>query len=400
MAEKGSSFNKFLVLVILAGGAYVYYDKKLKPPEPITNDAPIAVADDDRDAPVKTEPYFKFLDSGDFKSLAKALEAKENKTDDEKKLLGVSYKESGEIDKANQIFEQLYNAPNVSRSVQADARIEQVLMYIQKEDFKTGMEFFTTFIKELDPDQLPILELTLGDLLWKSFGDKINHYWYEMHYAYALAYNGLTELHPRFKEIEERLNKLNRYIFFSKSYVNNMEYYTVASGDNLERIAKEYNINKESIQLSNEMKGLDVIRAGQQLKIIKGVATIKAKKDAYEMVLYLNGRYLKRYKIGLGKQNKTPLGLFKIGGNSKQTRPGWYDRTTGANYEYVDGGTNGNPLGTHWIPFADGSGYGIHGTWDRESIGFDRSNGCIRMLNEEVEEVYAFLDSRSTVLIE
>lgn len=403
MAEKGGGFNKFLVLVILAGGAYVYYDKNLRPPAPVDTQNTETVSgnsDGSTTEPIKIEPYIKFLENGDFKNMASALEGKANKTEEEVKLLGIAYKELGEMDKANGLFESLYKEDTVTKSVQTDARVQQVLMYVEKEDFKTGMDLFGELIKNLDPEFLPVLDLELGDLLWKAFSEKPNHFWYEMHFAYALAYNGLTEAHPRFQEIEDRLNKLNKYIYFSKSYVSNMEYYTVVAGDNLEKIAQKYDINKESIQLTNEMGGLSIIREKQQLKIAKGVATVKVRKDKYDLVLYLDGRYIKRYKVGLGKQNKTPLGLFKILGNSKQTRPSWYDKTTGTNYEYIDGGTNGNPLGTHWIPFSEGSGYGIHGTWDRESIGFNQSNGCIRMRNEEVEEVFAFLDSRSTIFIE
>ena len=44
-------------------------------------------------------------------------------------------------------------------------------------------------------------------------------------------------------------------------------------------------------------------------------------------------------------------------------------------------------------------GYGIHGTWDRESIGKARSNGCIRMLNEQVEELFRIIPLATPVEI-
>jgi len=51
----------------------------------------------------------------------------------------------------------------------------------------------------------------------------------------------------------------------------------------------------------------------------------------------------------------------------------------------VEGGW-GNPLGLRWMRF-DGN-YGIHGTNNPGSIGWYVSNGCIRMYEEDVEEVY------------
>ncbi|KAB3524827.1 L,D-transpeptidase family protein [Alkaliphilus serpentinus] len=49
----------------------------------------------------------------------------------------------------------------------------------------------------------------------------------------------------------------------------------------------------------------------------------------------------------------------------------------------------GGPFGTRWmrlnIPWG---GYGIHGTDNPASIGTAASNGCIRMYNEDVEELY------------
>lgn len=59
----------------------------------------------------------------------------------------------------------------------------------------------------------------------------------------------------------------------------------------------------------------------------------------------------------------------------------------------IPGGAEENPLGTRWIGFdakeTDGRIYGIHGTNQPESIGKNRSNGCIRMFNEEVEQLFS-----------
>jgi lipoprotein-anchoring transpeptidase ErfK/SrfK len=47
----------------------------------------------------------------------------------------------------------------------------------------------------------------------------------------------------------------------------------------------------------------------------------------------------------------------------------------------------GNPLGTRWIGL-DQKGYGIHGTDQPRSIGFAKSQGCIRLRNQDVEQLF------------
>ncbi len=48
-------------------------------------------------------------------------------------------------------------------------------------------------------------------------------------------------------------------------------------------------------------------------------------------------------------------------------------------------------------PHAD---YGIHGTTQPETVGTQSSAGCVRMRNEEVEELFTFLPRGTRVVIE
>jgi lipoprotein-anchoring transpeptidase ErfK/SrfK len=45
-------------------------------------------------------------------------------------------------------------------------------------------------------------------------------------------------------------------------------------------------------------------------------------------------------------------------------------------------------------------GYGIHGTWDKDSIGKAESAGCIRLRNEDVEELFLLVPVGTPVRIE
>lgn len=90
------------------------------------------------------------------------------------------------------------------------------------------------------------------------------------------------------------------------------------------------------------------------------------------------------YSVATGvSQEQTPDGLHTI--TVKAENP-YYRKKN------IPGGTPENPLGTRWIGFdakeTDGRIYGIHGTNQPESIGEHRSSGCIRMHNEEVEELF------------
>lgn len=170
--------------------------------------------------------------------------------------------------------------------------------------------------------------------------------------------------------------------------------YTVKGGDTLDRIAKEFNTSYELIMRLNG-KYRTNIRIGERLKIIKGPFDILVDKSDFKLTLSLNNRYIKQYNIGIGKEDKTPVGEFEI--EEKMEKPVWYSGD--GVYPF---GHPKNILGTRWIGFKDKPdlyGYGIHGTADPDSIGKSESNGCIRLKNPDVEDLYAFvtLDTKVTI---
>ena len=65
-----------------------------------------------------------------------------------------------------------------------------------------------------------------------------------------------------------------------------------------------------------------------------------------------------------------------------------------------------NPIGEHWLGLegvdatnAQLTGYGIHGTIDVDSIGQDRSLGCVRLLSDDVGVVWESLGDGASVEI-
>jgi len=98
--------------------------------------------------------------------------------------------------------------------------------------------------------------------------------------------------------------------------------------------------------------------------------------------LYDDDKKIAIYPLGLGKvSTPTPTGYYKI--RTKEKNPPWVDPSH-PEYE-IPSGPN-NPLGYRWMQIH--GNYGIHGTNRPDSIGHYVSNGCIRMLEKNVEELF------------
>jgi lipoprotein-anchoring transpeptidase ErfK/SrfK len=99
-----------------------------------------------------------------------------------------------------------------------------------------------------------------------------------------------------------------------------------------------------------------------------------------KIALVENGQVLKIYRIAVGKAGTpSPRGRFHIA--SRVVKPSWYQPG-----KVVPAGP-ANPLGTRWMGLGY-KGYGIHGTNRPRSIGKAASHGCIRMRNQDVEDLF------------
>jgi lipoprotein-anchoring transpeptidase ErfK/SrfK len=104
----------------------------------------------------------------------------------------------------------------------------------------------------------------------------------------------------------------------------------------------------------------------------------------------LGGGKAIRYGVGVGREGFTWSGVKTI--ERKSEWPDWLppaDMLARQPYlpRFVAGGP-GNPLGARAM-YLSGSVYRIHGTNKPSSIGQRVSSGCIRMLNEDVVDLYA-----------
>lgn len=98
--------------------------------------------------------------------------------------------------------------------------------------------------------------------------------------------------------------------------------------------------------------------------------------------LYENDKCIAMYPVGVGTINtKTPVGYYKI--IEKVVNPAWTDPD---DLTVVISSGPDNPLGYRWLGI--GGNYGIHGTNRPDSVGHYVSNGCIRMIEKDVEKVF------------
>lgn len=116
------------------------------------------------------------------------------------------------------------------------------------------------------------------------------------------------------------------------------------------------------------------------------------------LTVYKNGEIYKKYPVALGKHS-SPTPDYKFTIINKIVDPYWGGM--GGKYKPVRGGAPNNPLGRRWLGLSTDRyrGYGIHGNSDPFSIGKYISAGCIRMINEDVEELFEYIPIGTEVWI-
>ncbi len=114
-----------------------------------------------------------------------------------------------------------------------------------------------------------------------------------------------------------------------------------------------------------------------------------------------------RYGVAVGKEGFDWAGIARVG--MKREWPTWTPPKAMIQRkpelaEWADGMPGGpdNPLGSRAIYLYNkkgDTGFRIHGTIEPWSIGTAASSGCIRMLNEEVEELYDAIEVGTKVIV-
>ena len=125
----------------------------------------------------------------------------------------------------------------------------------------------------------------------------------------------------------------------------------------------------------------------------------------HQLLVLRDGRMTRRFPAAVGTTGwETPAGRFRV--FEKVKEPVWTHPVSG---DLVDAESEGNPLGSRWIGFYrdcngrsgwDGEQYldingctvaGFHGTPYRWTVGRAVSHGCVRLYEENVQEVFDFV---------
>jgi hypothetical protein len=205
---------------------------------------------------------------------------------------------------------------------------------------------------------------------------------------------------------------LNATILFSTRRFEGERFtraHQVKPGERMAIIARPFAIPWELLGRLNGIADPSKLRAGQTLKAIQGPFHLVVSKSRFSLDVYLgspggpDSLFVKTYRVGLGEDSSTPTGTWVVG-SEKLRNPTYYSpRGEGV----IASGDPKNPLGTRWVPLVGIQGqavgqqsYGIHGTIEPDSIGFNRSMGCIRLVNEDVEVLYDLLTpGKSQVIV-
>ncbi len=207
-------------------------------------------------------------------------------------------------------------------------------------------------------------------------------------FLFLIFLNSLTGLLAAPPEVAPEAGKTQS--LFSRIETLDHLTHTINPGDTLAGLAKKYGTTVELLRKNNGVSG-DKIYAGMKLKVPTAQFSVRVDRRTNRLLILADDKPLKRYKVATGREDRTPPGTFKI--INKLENPTWYN--AGA---VVPPDSPKNILGTRWMGF-DKPGYGIHGTTLPETIGAYSSKGCIRMLNSEVEELYAILPLGTQVLV-
>ena len=133
----------------------------------------------------------------------------------------------------------------------------------------------------------------------------------------------------------------------------------------------------------------------------KGLQLVLDRKH-HQLLVLRDGRMTRRFPAAVGTKGwETPAGRFRV--FEKVKEPVWTHPVSG---DLVDADSEGNPLGSRWIGFYrdcngrsgwDGEQYldingctvaGFHGTPFRWTVGRAVSHGCVRLYEENVQEVF------------
>jgi lipoprotein-anchoring transpeptidase ErfK/SrfK len=195
---------------------------------------------------------------------------------------------------------------------------------------------------------------------------------------------------PDIMEWQKKAENINIKLLFSSAITPKSISYSIKPGDTLNKIAREHNTTVELIMKSNNISD-SLIVPGRKIKVWHAPFNILVDKSENILWLKSDEEIFKTYIVSTGKDNSTPPGTFKI--VNKLPNPTWFKAGAVVPPESPE-----NVLGTRWMGF-NLAGYGIHGTTEPKELGKQVTQGCVRLSNSDVEELYAIVPVGTEVTV-
>ena len=241
--------------------------------------------------------------------------------------------------------------------------------------------------KGSEETNIPVNQLLDEAAKYEAQGDKLKA---------KEAYDQIISNYPdydKIQEVQDKLGGINVDLIFSPARMPQTISYEIVPGDSLGKLARKYKTTPQLIKRANGLKS-DVIRTGEKLRIWTSPFNVLINKSQNVLFLKSSEEVLKIYHVSTGKDNITPVGTFKIA--SKIEKPVWF-RNGGPP---IPSESPENELGSRWMGFDTDPHYGIHGTLHPESIGQQVTAGCVRLKNEDVEELFDIIPIGTEVVIQ
>ncbi|MBF0466030.1 MAG: L,D-transpeptidase family protein [Nitrospirae bacterium] len=181
--------------------------------------------------------------------------------------------------------------------------------------------------------------------------------------------------------------------------------------DTLHDIALAYGIGYNAIVSANSSVDPWLPDVGSTIRIPtrwiipeflnEGILINLAEMRLYFFFKFKDHKFVKTFPIGVGDEGySTPVGTLHVAG--KVVNPVWkVPQHIRDEYPHlpalVQPGPD-NPLGKYWLQLSI-RGYGIHGNNIAYSVGHRASSGCIRMYNDQVENLFEYVKVNDIVKI-
>lgn len=177
--------------------------------------------------------------------------------------------------------------------------------------------------------------------------------------------------------------------------------YTVKRNDNLTKVCNTINRDKKTnmtpafLMRINRLSS-DALRPGQILNVPTQKLALRVHKSDFRLFVLLGSIVVLDYQVGIGKDDGTPEGTFRIDGKTKN--PAW----TTPEGKVLKYGEPGHLIGSRWLGWVNDAGrttYGLHGTIDETSIGKAESAGCVRLRKTDLEDLFELIPEGCELIV-